>query len=83
MLKAGPSVLVAVSMLIVVGVAGSCSTNLERQSTALFLAPEIHSNVMLYVASSSPHLFTLLLAYFPFKNFVRGLWSFLSMMSAP
>ena len=46
-LKAGPSVWVTVSMLIVAGVAGSCSTKLERQSAALFLAPEIHSNVML------------------------------------
>ena len=25
-------------------------TSLERQSAALFLAPEIHSNVLLYVA---------------------------------
>ena len=66
-----------------VGVAGSCSTNLERQSAALFLAPEIHSNVMLYVANYSPHQLTLLLAFFPFKNFARGLWSFLTMMSAP
>ena len=46
-LKAGPSVWVTVSMLIVVRVAGSYSTNLERQSAALFLAPEIHSNAML------------------------------------
>ena len=47
--KAGPSLEEAVSRLIgvLVGV-----TNLERQSAALFLAPEIHSKEMLYVASS-------------------------------
>ena len=46
-LKVGPSLWVTVGMLIIAGVAGGCSTNLERQSTTLFLAPEIHSNVML------------------------------------
>ena len=58
-------------------------TNLERQSTALFLAPEIHSNEMLYVASSRLHLFTLLLVFLPLRNCARGLWSFWTMMSAP
>ena len=43
-------------------------TNLERQSAALFVAPEIHSKVILYVASSRFHLLTLLLASFPFRN---------------
>ena len=38
--KAGPSVVVAVSILTVVG---SGFTNLERQSAAFFFAPEIHS----------------------------------------
>ena len=47
--KAGPSVEEAVSMLTAVEMG---FTNLERQSTALFLAPEIHSEVMFYVASS-------------------------------
>ena len=55
-------------MDVVVGV-----TNLERQSTALFLAPEIHSNVILYVASSRLHLFTLLLVFLPLRNRPRGL----------
>ena len=58
-------------------------TNLERQSVALFLAPEINSNVMLYVASSRLYLFTLLLVFLPLRNHTRGLWSFLSMISAP
>ena len=58
-------------------------TNLERQSAALFLAPEIHSKEMLYVASSRLHLLTLLLVFFPLRNRARGLWSFLMMMSAP
>ena len=49
-------------------------TNLERQSAALFLAPEIHLKVMLYVASSRHHLLTLLLAFFPFRNHAKGLW---------
>ena len=45
-----------------------CVTNLERQSIALFLAPEIHSNEMLYVVSSRLHLFTLLLVFLPLRN---------------
>ena len=48
-------------------------TNLERQSAALFLAPEIHSNVILWVASSKLHLFTLLFAFLPLRNHARGL----------
>ena len=78
--KAGPSLEEAVSMLIVVlvGVA-----NLERQSAALFLAPEIHSKEMLYVASSKLHLLTLLLVFFPLRKCAIGLWSLLTMMSAP
>ena len=63
MLKAGPSVEEAVSMLTDVDVEMGF-TNLERQSAALFLAPEIHSKVILYVASSRLHLLTLLLAFF-------------------
>ena len=39
-------------------------TNCERQSAALFLAPEIHLKVILHVASSRLHLLTLLLAFF-------------------
>ena len=58
-------------------------TNLKRQSAALFLALEIHSKVMLYVASSRLHLLTILLAFFRFRNQAKGLWSFLTMMLAP
>ena len=38
----------------------SCSslTSLERQLAALFWDSDIHLKVMLYVASSNPHLFT-------------------------
>ena len=42
--KAGPSFSEAVSMLMEFPVG---ETNLERQSAALFLAPEIHSKVIL------------------------------------
>ena len=76
--KAGPSLEEAVSMLTDVLVGG---TNLETQSAALFLAPEIHSKEMLYVASSKLHLLTLLLVFFPLRKCARGLWSFLTMMS--
>ena len=78
--KAGPSVEEAVNILtdVLVGV-----TNLERQSAALFLAPEIHSKEMLYVGSSKFHLLTLLLVFFPLRKNARSLWSFLTMMSAP
>ena len=65
MLNAGPSECVADSMLIVVGLFWGDSTRCERQSAALLWAPDIHSKVMLYVASSNPHLLTLLFAFFP------------------
>ena len=70
----------AVNMLtdVLVGV-----TNLERQSAALLLPPEILSKEMLYVTSSKFHLLTLLLVFFPLRKHARGLWSFLTMMSAP
>ena len=78
--KAGPSVEEAVSMLtdVVIGL-----TNLERKLAALFLAPEIHSKEMLYVASSRLHLLTLLLEFLPFRNYAKVLWLFLTMMSVP
>ena len=72
-LKAGLSVCVTVSMLAVVVVDVGNSINHERQSAALFLASEINLKVILYVASSRLHLLTLLFAFFPFKNFARGL----------
>ena len=78
--KAGLSFREAVSMLIDVPVG---KTSLERQSAALFLAPEIHSNVILYVMRSRLHLFTLLLVFLPLRNYARGLWSFWTMISAP
>ena len=40
------------------------STSRERQSAALFYAPEIHSNVMLYEASSNPHLLIFVFLFF-------------------
>ena len=67
-LKAGLSVCVTVSMLTVAGVIIGSSTNHERQSAALFLAPEIHLKFILYVASSRLHLLTLLFAFVPFKT---------------
>ena len=77
--KAGPSLEEAVNMFdVLVGV-----TNLERQFAALFLAPEIHSKEMLYVARSKLHLLTLLLVFFPLRKCARGLWSFLTIMSVP
>ena len=83
MLKAGPSLFETDTMLIDAdGMEGS-STRHDRQSAALFLASDIHSNVIFYVASLSPHLFTLLLVFFPFRNFASGLQSFLTVMSAP
>ena len=63
-LKAGPSVHVTVSILTVLGVVVGSSTNYERQSAALFLAPEIHSKAMLYVASSRLHLFNFIVGIF-------------------
>ena len=48
-------------------------TNWKRQSAALVLAPEIPLNVILYVMSSRLHLFTLLLAFLPFRNHASSL----------
>ena len=45
------------------------STNHDGQSAALLRAPDIHSEVILYLVSSSDHLFTLLFAFLPFRNF--------------
>ena len=70
-------------MLTVAGVVVGSSTNHERQSAALLLAPEIHLKVILYVVSSRLHLLTLLFVFFPFKNFTRGLWSFFTVMLVP
>ena len=64
MLNADPSGCVAYSMLIVVGWFWGNSTRCDRQSAALLHAHYIHLKVILYVANSSPHLFTLLLAFF-------------------
>ena len=74
---------VTVSMLTVVVVDVGSSTNPGRQSADLFLAPEIHSNVIFSVMSSRFHLLTLVFAFFPFKNFASGLCSFCTVMSAP
>ena len=59
----------AVNMLtdVLVGV-----INLERQSAALFLAPEIHLKEMLYMASPRLHLLTLLLVFLPFRNVLEA-----------
>ena len=78
-LKAGPSAEEAVSKLTNVDVEMGF-TKQERQTAALFLAPEIHPKVILYVASSRLHLLTLLLAFFPFRNCASGIWMFLTVM---
>ena len=76
MLNAIPSKFVAVSNLMVALPSVGNSTTLERQLAALFHAPGIHLNMILYVASSSPHLLTLLLAFFPFRNLSSDLLSY-------
>ena len=83
MLNEGPSRLVADRMLIVASLSWGNFTRHERQSAALLWAPDIHSKVILYVASSNPHLFTLLFAFFPLRNLTSGLWSLHTIISAP
>ena len=83
MLNAGPPECVADSMLIIVGLFWGNTTRCDRQSAALLCVPNIHLRVMLYVASSNPHLLTLLFAFFPLINLASGLWSFLIIISAP
>ena len=79
-LNAGPSVSVTDNMLIDAGLSWGNSTRHERQSVALLCAPEIHSNVMLYVANSSPQLLNLLFTFFLLRNLLSGLWSFCTMI---
>ena len=83
---AGPSAVDVTNILMeaveVTGVSLT-STNCDRQSAALLWAPDILSKVMLHVAGCSDHLFTLLFAFLPFRNFCRGLWSLLTTMSNP
>ena len=45
------------------------STNCSRQSAALLWAFDILSKVMLYVASSSDHLFTFCLHYYHLETY--------------
>ena len=82
-LNAGPSEWVADSMLIVAGLSLGYSTRCERQSAALLWAPDICSKVMLYVASSNPHVLTLLLAFFPLRNLTRVCGHYILLFSAP
>ena len=59
------------------------TTNIDKQSAALLWALDVHSRVMVYMASSCDHLFTLLFAFLPFRNFCRSLWSLHTTMSDP
>ena len=81
--NAGPLWLVAESIWTVASLSCGSSTSLERQSAALFWAFDTHSKVMLYTVSSNPNQFTLLLAFFPFRNLASGLWSLHTMTWAP
>ena len=67
-LNAGPSRLVADSMLIVAGLSWGYSTRCKRKSAALLWGPDINLKVILYVASSNPHMLTLLFAFFSIKK---------------
>ena len=71
MFEAGPLVCVTASMLTVAGIVIGCSTNHERQSAVLFLAPEIHLKVTLYFVSSRLHPLTLSLTFFHLKTLQR------------
>ena len=73
-LNAGPSELVAVTIMTVALLSFGNLTNLERQLTALFVATDINFNTIFLVASSNPHLLTLLFAFFPFRNLANSLW---------
>ena len=55
----------------------------KRQSETLFWAPDVHSKVMLYVASSRDHLLTLSFAFLPFRKFCMALLSLHTAMSDP
>ena len=59
------------------------STKWDRLSAALFCAPDIHLKVMLCVANSSDHQFTLLFTFLTLRNLCKGLWTLCMMMSDP
>ena len=59
------------------------SNNHDRQTAGLLWTPDIHSKVMLYMVSSSDHVFTMLFAYLPLRNLCRGLWLLCTAMSDP
>ena len=81
--SAGDAVTEMMRMLVATASFLGTSTNYDRQSAALFCAPDIHSKVMLYVDNSSDHQFTLLLAFSPLRNFAKGMWSLCTMISDP
>ena len=78
----GDSATELMRMLAAAGLSGTF-TRQDRQSAVLFHAPDIHLKVMLYVANSSDHWFTLLFTFLPSRNFCKGLWSLHMMMSDP
>ena len=81
---AGPSSVdaatVLMRMLAAAGLLGTL-TNWDRQFAVLFHVPDIHSKVMLYLANSSDHWFTLLFMFLPLRNFCKDLWSLCMTMS--
>ena len=83
----GPSVGDAVTALTRMQMAATLflwmSTHLDMQPTALLQAQNIQSKVILYVANSSDQQFTLLVVFFPLRNFCKGLWSLRTRISQP
>ena len=79
----GDAVTELMRMLVDVALFPGTSSSLNRQSAVLLWAQGIHSKVMLYVANSSDHKFTLLLVFFPLRSFCKALWSLCIMISDP
>ena len=80
-LSTGDAVTELMKMLVTAALFLRTSTNHDRQSVALLRALDIYLKVILYVANSSDHQFTLLLLFLPLRNFWKGLWSLYTMMS--
>ena len=72
-LSTGDTVTALLRMLVAGPLCSGTAISLDRQSTALLQAPDIHLNVILYVPNSSVQQFTMLLAFLPLRNFCRGL----------
>ena len=81
-LNSDASRLVADSLLIVASLSGVILLDMTGNQL-LYWRLQISIQKLLYVASSKPHLFTLLFAFFPLRILASGLWSLCTIILVP